>query len=68
MLSFLDRTNIGNARAVNMEAELGMTGKHDFNNTLTIFFVSYAVMEPLTNAMLKKLSPRVFFTGIIVIW
>ena len=67
-MSFLDRTNIGNARAVNMEEELGMTGKHDFNNTLTIFFVSYAVMEPLTNAMLKKLSPRVFFTGIIVIW
>ena len=51
-----------------MEAELGMTGKHDFNNTLTIFFVSYAVMEPLTNAMLKRLSPRVFFTGIIVVW
>ena len=51
-----------------MEKELGMTGQHDFNNTLTIFFVSYAVMEPLTNAMLKRLSPRVFFTGIIVIW
>ena len=68
LLSFLDRTNIGNARAVGMEKELGMTGQHDFNNSLTIFFVSYAVMEPLTNAMLKRLSPRVFFTGIIVVW
>jgi hypothetical protein len=39
LLSFLDRTNIGNARIAGMEADLGMSG-HDYNNTLTIFFVS----------------------------
>lgn len=38
LLSFLDRTNIGNARLAGMEDDLGMAG-HDYNNSLTIFFV-----------------------------
>lgn len=67
LLSFLDRTNIGNARLVNMEDDLGMV-KGDYNMALTIFFISYAVFEPLTNALLKRLTPRIFFTAIIVAW
>lgn len=67
LLSFLDRTNIGNARLVNMEDDLGMV-KGDYNMALTIFFISYAIFEPLTNALLKRLTPRIFFTAIIVAW
>ncbi|KAI5362879.1 Putative major facilitator superfamily, MFS transporter superfamily [Septoria linicola] len=67
LLSFLDRTNIGNARAAGMEADLDMEG-HDYNNTLTIFFISYALAEPVTNVLLKRLTPRVFFTSIILLW
>ena len=36
LLSFLDRTNIGNARLAGMEEDLGMEG-HDYNIALTIF-------------------------------
>jgi hypothetical protein len=36
LLSFLDRTNIGNARVAGIEDTLDMEG-HDYNNTLTIF-------------------------------
>jgi hypothetical protein len=39
LLSFLDRTNIGNARLAGLEDDLGMGG-HDYNNALTVFFVS----------------------------
>lgn len=82
LLSFLDRTNIGNARLAGLEKDLNMHG-HDFNNTLTIFFVSrlkpssshdsqtqvsYALAEPVTNILLKRLSPRVFFTSILLLW
>ncbi|KAK7978202.1 major facilitator superfamily domain-containing protein [Apiospora saccharicola] len=67
LMSFLDRTNIGNARLAGMEDDLGMKG-HDYNMTLTIFFISYAAAEPVTNALLKRLSPRVFFTAIIFVW
>ncbi|KAH7303448.1 major facilitator superfamily transporter [Stachybotrys elegans] len=67
LLSFLDRTNIGNARLENMEDDLGMEGS-DYNMCLTIFFIGYAVAEPITNTLLKRLTPRIFFTAIIVIW
>ncbi|KAF2800959.1 MFS general substrate transporter [Melanomma pulvis-pyrius CBS 109.77] len=67
LLSFLDRTNIGNARVAKMEPDIGMTGR-DYNDALTIFFVSYAGAEPITNLLLKRLSPRVFFTSIIFLW
>lgn len=40
----------------------------DYNMALTIFFISYAIFEPLTNMALKRLTPRIFFTAIIVIW
>lgn len=43
-------------------------GGHDYNNALTIFFISYGLAEPATNVMLKRLTPRVFFTGIILLW
>ncbi|KAF2713287.1 bodown198 [Pleomassaria siparia CBS 279.74] len=67
LLSFLDRTNIGNARVAKMEPDIGMSGR-DYNDSLTIFFVSYAAAEPITNLLLKKMSPRVFFTVIIILW
>ncbi|KAB2104735.1 hypothetical protein AG0111_0g6499 [Alternaria gaisen] len=67
LLSFLDRTNIGNARVANMEPALKMGGR-DYNVALTIFFISYAGFEPLTNIAIKKWSPRVFFTAIILAW
>ncbi|OSS52331.1 hypothetical protein B5807_02588 [Epicoccum nigrum] len=67
LLSFLDRTNIGNARVAKMEPDLGMGGR-DYNNALTIFFISYAGFEPITNILIKKWSPRVFFTAIILAW
>lgn len=67
LLSFLDRTNIGNARLAGMEDDLGM-GPGDYNVALTIFFVSYAFFEPITNGLLKRLTPRIFFTGIIIAW
>ncbi|KAF5022453.1 hypothetical protein F66182_5489 [Fusarium sp. NRRL 66182] len=67
LLSFLDRTNIGNARLAGMEPDLGM-GPRDYNMALTIFFISYALAEPVTNGLLKRLTPRIFFTGIIIAW
>ena len=67
LLSFLDRTNIGNARVAHMEGDIGMTGR-DYNDALTIFFVSYAVFEPLTNVLLKRWGPSIFIPVIVIIW
>lgn len=33
---------------------------HEYNLTLTIFFISYAVFEPLANFLLKYTKPSIF--------
>jgi hypothetical protein len=42
-----------------LSKDLGLSVS-SYNATLTIFFVSYAVFEPLTNILLKKLRPSIF--------
>lgn len=67
LISFLDRTNIGNARLDGLEKSLNITGGQ-YNACLSIFFVSYALFEPLTNILLKRLRPSVFIPTIMVVW
>ncbi|PGH05290.1 hypothetical protein GX51_03011 [Blastomyces parvus] len=67
LLSFLDRTNIGNAKIDGLQEDLGMTNS-EYNATLTIFFVSYSLLEPLTNILLKRFRPSVFIPAIMVAW
>jgi hypothetical protein len=38
-----------------------------YNATLSIFFVSYALFEPLTNILLKRLRPSVFIPAIMIL-
>ena len=41
---------------------------NQYNATLTIFFISYSVFEPLTNILLKRLRPSIFIPLIIISW
>lgn len=67
LASFLDRTNIGNAKIEGLQKDLKMTSGQ-YNATLSIFFVSYSVFEPLTNVLLKRLRPSVFLPIIMLLW
>ncbi|KAJ5447276.1 Major facilitator superfamily domain general substrate transporter [Penicillium cf. griseofulvum] len=67
LVSFLDRTNIGNAKLVGLQTDLNMTNAQ-YNATLTIFFVSYSVFEPATNVLLKRLRPSIFIPLIMMAW
>ncbi|TVY45874.1 putative transporter [Lachnellula occidentalis] len=68
LMSFLDRTNIGNAKIAGLQKQLGNMSTGKYNAALTIFFVSYAVFEPLANILLKRLRPSVFIPIIMIIW
>ncbi|KAF2134167.1 MFS general substrate transporter [Dothidotthia symphoricarpi CBS 119687] len=67
LISFLDRTNIGNAKVDGLQEDLHMSDAQ-YNASLTIFFVSYAVFEPLTNVLLKKMRPSIFLPIIMLWW
>jgi len=67
LISFLDRTNIGNAKLDGLVTDLKMTN-NQYNISLTVFFISYSLFEPLTNVLLKKLRPSIFLPAIMVMW
>lgn len=41
---------------------------HRFYTSLTVFFVTYALFEPLTNVLLKMWRPRIFLTATMILW
>ncbi|MCJ1448383.1 MAG: hypothetical protein MMC23_008898 [Stictis urceolatum] len=67
LVSFLDRTNIGNARLAGLETDLKITDSQ-YLIALTVFFISYSVFEPLTNVMLKRFKPSIFIPAIMLAW
>jgi len=44
LLSFLDRSNVGNARVEGLTDDLGMTG-NQYLTGLTLYFVGYVIFE-----------------------
>lgn len=68
LISFLDRTNIGNARIYGLQKDLGQISDDTYNLSLTVFFISYALLEPLTNVLLKKMRPSIFLPLIMIAW
>ncbi|EKD13341.1 uncharacterized protein L3040_002798 [Drepanopeziza brunnea f. sp. 'multigermtubi'] len=72
LLSFLDRTNIGNAKLFGLEEDLGMpktgSGPVQYNHALAIFFPFYVAAEIPSNMMMKRLRPSVWLTIIMLAW
>jgi len=68
LISFLDRTNIGNARIYGLQKDLGNIPDSTYNTSLTVFFISYSLLEPLTNILLKAMRPSIFLPLIMILW
>lgn len=67
LLSFLDRTNIGNARLDTLEPDLKLTGLK-YNNALAIFFPFYVAAEVPSNMAMKRFRPSIWIPSIMVGW
>jgi len=67
LLSFLDRTSIGNAKLYHLEQDLHMTDTQ-YLLTLTIFFFSYALFEVPSNVFLKRLRPSLWLSFLMFFW
>ncbi|KIK02708.1 hypothetical protein K443DRAFT_96457 [Laccaria amethystina LaAM-08-1] len=65
-LSFLDRSNIGNARIAGMAVDAKLTGLR--YNVAAVFFISYALGEVPSNICLKLVRPSIWIPSMMVTW
>ncbi|KAI9368992.1 major facilitator superfamily domain-containing protein [Aspergillus egyptiacus] len=67
LFAFLDRINIGNARILGLEEDLGMEGRQ-YNIALFVFFILYILLEVPSNMLLKRIRPSTWLSGIMAGW
>ncbi|KAF9447487.1 MFS general substrate transporter [Macrolepiota fuliginosa MF-IS2] len=67
LLSFVDRTNIGNARVAGLQKDLGLTD-HQYSVCATILFVPYIASELPSNLLLRWVGPHRLMPTIITAW
>ncbi|WVQ83730.1 hypothetical protein IAT38_005874 [Cryptococcus sp. DSM 104549] len=58
LLSYVDRTNVGNAKLFGAVADMKMTAQ-DWNTGLSLFFITYALGGPPCSILLKKYGPKI---------
>ncbi|GAA5820723.1 hypothetical protein JCM3770_005264 [Rhodotorula araucariae] len=69
LLSFLDRSNIGNAKLLGLMADIGLAKKPEaYNTSLALYFLGYVLFEIPANIVLKKFNPRIWLPTLTVAW
>ncbi|SPQ24186.1 31066c46-cff1-4d58-ae8a-6a644d8ea200 [Thermothielavioides terrestris] len=67
LLSFLDRSNVGNARIEGLADDTGMTG-NQYLTGLTLYFIGYVLFEIPCNIILKRTTPRFWLPFLTAVW
>ncbi|KAF5364845.1 hypothetical protein D9757_011276 [Collybiopsis confluens] len=67
LLSFLDRTNVANARVAGLQTALKMTNKQ-YSIALTVTYVPYIAAELPSNLLLKAVGPNLMLPTMLTIW
>ncbi|KAF5009273.1 hypothetical protein FDECE_4485 [Fusarium decemcellulare] len=67
LVSYLDRSNMGNAAIIGLKEDLNLT-PGQYNLCLTIFFIPYSLFEIPSNLMLKILRPSLWIGIMMVTW
>jgi len=67
LLSFLDRSNVGNAKIVGLVTDLKLKGLQ-YNVCAAVFFITYAAAEVPSNVALKLVRPSIWIPSIMLAW
>ncbi|KZP01379.1 MFS general substrate transporter [Calocera viscosa TUFC12733] len=67
LLSFLDRSNIGNAKLDGLTTDLNVAADN-YNTALAIYFVGYVIWEVPSNIVLKRFNPRIWLPTLTLLW
>ncbi|KAF2469742.1 MFS general substrate transporter [Lindgomyces ingoldianus] len=67
LCSFIDRTNVGNAKILGLQASIHIND-HQYAIGLCVFYATYIASELPSNLVLKKMSPKVWLPLLTVLW
>ncbi|CEL11433.1 hypothetical protein ASPCAL14535 [Aspergillus calidoustus] len=67
LCSFLDRTNVGNAKILGLEDDLSITNDQ-YDIGLAVFYLFYILSEVPSNLIIKKASPKIWLPALTLIW
>lgn len=69
LVSFVDRSNLANARIQGLEKSLHISPKSNgYNIALFSFTIPYVLFEVPANIMLKKIRPQWWLSGLMFSW
>lgn len=66
-VSFLNVTNLGNAKIAGMDTDLQLYGNR-YNVALSVFFVPYSLFEIPSNILLKIMRPSRWIAIMMFVW
>ncbi|KAF2641774.1 MFS general substrate transporter [Massarina eburnea CBS 473.64] len=67
LCSFIDRTNVGNAKILGLQSDTHMTD-HQYAIGLCAFYATYIASELPSNLVLKKMSPKIWLPLLTATW
>ncbi|KAK6359159.1 hypothetical protein TWF696_000327 [Orbilia brochopaga] len=67
LLSYMDRTNIGNAKVAGMQADLHLSS-NQYSVALVVFFIGYVLFEVPSNMILSKVNPSAYIPFMMFLW
>lgn len=67
LLSFLDRSNVANAKVEGLAEAVNMTDCQ-YLNGLTLFFLGYVLFEVPCNIILKRTTPKFWLPTLTILW
>ena len=67
LVSFVDRTNIGNAKIMGLTDGLHMTG-NQYNIAVFVFNIPYVLLDIPSNMLLRKVRPNYMLSAMMFCW
>ncbi|KZV74541.1 MFS general substrate transporter [Peniophora sp. CONT] len=67
LLSFLDRSNVGNAKIDGLTQDIHVSNPA-YNTSLALYFIAYVTFEVPANIILKRLNPQVWLPTLTLVW
>jgi len=68
LFSFIDRSNIGNAKIVGLVQDLNIDTGTTFNVALLVFYIPYILVDVPSNWVLKRARAGLYIPALITCW